>query len=150
MAFSRCMEFAGRPADFRQWAAKTGVVRAPPGVEKAYLESLHQTGELFGYALPTGQIAMASQDDGGCTVFIDHVDGSQLISGIENFLNDNHFGPVVPKVVERNGPQYSMSSRDYELAGGERSWRLVVSTSSPPGAARFDALVTVYGTAQRK
>ena len=150
MAFSRCLEFAGEPTDFRQWAAQTGVTRAPPDIEKAYLDTLHGGGELFGYASSTGEVAISSQNDGGCTVFIDRVDSGQLISRIEAYLNDNHFSPVTPNVTERKGSPISMSSRDYELALGERRWRLVISTSSPPGAARFDALITVYGTPERK
>lgn len=148
-AVTRCMEFAGEPEGFRAWAKQTGLERAPLEIEKAYLASLPGSGQLFGYASATGQIAIASQDDGGCTLFVQHVDGDTFVSGVEQWLRENKLNDKPANVESRNSAKYAMTSRDYEVTG-KRHWRLVVSTSSPSGAARFDALVTVYGDPEPK
>jgi len=141
--FSFCMRYAGDAAGLRAWAAGAGLKEAPASDAKPYL--LGHSGHVFGGEAVAGGVVIASQDDGGCSLFADHADATALAQDFETALKQDNFTFAPPKRTTRTGKSgLTVVSRDYRIKNDKQRWHVVISTSTP-GKARFESVMTVVG-----
>ena len=140
--FTQCLRFAGDAAGLRAWIPQSGMRQAPDDQARRYLAG--QSGQVFGANSPSGSIAMGSQDDGGCSLFVDHADAEALHASFESWLSAHGFSFQPPQIdVHPVAAGVSLTARAYAISGMGRKWRVVISTT-PPGGARFEAVMTAY------
>jgi len=141
--FSYCMRYSGDISGLRGWAAQAGLKEASGDDAKPYL--LGHSGRAFGGDTPSGGVIIASQDDGGCSLFADHADATVLVHDFESALKQDNFTFMPPKRTTRTGKSgLTVISLDYRIKNESQHWHVVVSTSTP-GKARFEAVMTVAG-----
>jgi hypothetical protein len=141
--FTNCVKYAGDPAGLREWISESGMKPAPSDLAAQYLGG--HPGKVFGGEGPAGVVAIGSQDDGGCTLFADSADSDATFQAFEEWLSKSKLSYAQKPAEKRSEGKLSMESRDYEVTGSGRRWRIVVSTS-PQGKGRFQAIMTAYGT----
>jgi hypothetical protein len=143
LMFSSCMRYSGDIAGLRTWATGAGLKEAPASDAKPYL--LGHSGQVFGGSTQAGGVVIASQDDGGCSLFADHADAAALVQDFEGALKQANFTFAAPKRTTRNGKDgMTVVSRDYHIRQDKGRWHVVISTSTP-GKSRFEAVMTVAG-----
>ena len=71
--FLNCAHFGDDVSGLRKWAAQAGMAEAPPDQAKPFL--LGKSGNAYGGNTPSGELILASQDNGVCTVFAGHAEG---------------------------------------------------------------------------
>jgi hypothetical protein len=137
-----CMAFAGQTDALRTWVKQNNLSALPPETGAKLLES--HSGQAFSFAGPAGNIMLASNDDGGCTIFAQHVIGTLLQARFEAIITGAKFDFKITS--DHDDPRnMAVHHRGYDISGKRRGWRVVIS-SVPPGdqAQAFDAILSAY------
>lgn len=145
--FLNCAHFGRDVSGLRDWAKQTGLVEAPPDRAKTFL--MGKAGKAFGGSTPSGDLVVASQDSGTCTVYAGHADSTDVVRGFEAWLGQNNFKFTPPKPKTRNAKSgVTIVSHEYAIRGEGGRWHAVISTIEP-GKARFEAILTAYRTGKQ-
>ncbi len=140
--FINCVHYDGDVATIRKWATESNMAEAPPEQAKPFL--LGKTGKAYGGDTPSGQLILASQDDGVCSVFAGHADGKLLVQGFEDWLGQNGFKFSRPLTTRHSGKSgLSVTSRNYAVHGQGDPWHAVISITTG-GKSPFEAVLTAY------
>jgi hypothetical protein len=140
--FLNCAHFGGDVEGIRGWAAQAGMAEAPPEQAKVFL--LGKTGKAYGGDTPTGQLILASADDGVCSVFAGHAEGKAVLQGFETWLGQNGFTFSQPHPIHHSGRGgLTVSSRNYLVRGQGEPWHAVISITTG-GKSPFEAVLTAY------
>ena len=141
--FLTCAHYGDDVSGARSWIAQSGLKEAPADLAKPYL--MGKTGKVYGGSTDTGDLVIASRDNGSCTVFVGHADGNGLINAFELWLKQNNFTFRTPKTVKRTDKKSGLETdtRDYSIKGDSGRWHAVF-TLAEPGKARFEAVMTAY------
>lgn len=135
-----CMIFAGRKDQLRTWAGGQKMQPSPPDMA-AKLMGKHP-GEAFGVTTPSGIFVIGSQDDGGCTLYVQHADGKQVEAKFEEIVALSKLNLKVTTDLD-DVQNTAMHHKGYEISGQHRMWRVVIS-STPQGKFGMDAIMTAY------
>ncbi|HUB85979.1 MAG TPA: hypothetical protein VL971_09820 [Rhizomicrobium sp.] len=140
--FLNCAHFGGDVAALRNWAAQSGLAEAPPDQATPFL--LGKGGKVFGGDTPSGQLILASEDDGVCSVFAGHADGKLVLQGFEDWLKQNGFTFSSPHPIHHSGKGgLTAVSRNYAIHGQGELWHAVI-TITTGGKSQFEAVLTAY------
>jgi hypothetical protein len=141
--FVNCAHYDGDVATIRKWVAQANLAEAPPEEAKPFL--LGKTGKAYGGDTPAGQLILASQDDGVCSVFAGHADGKLVLQGFETWLTQNGFTFSPPHPIHHSGKGgLTAVSRNYSIRGGQgEPWHAVISITTG-GKSTFEAVLTAY------
>ena len=132
------MEFAGKPASLRQWAASRHLPEAPDPVRAAFLGAA--PGKVFDASSEGAKLALLSSDDGICAVVTEHVGDSETQQALEHVLTEA--GVRFRLVIERNDRDNpKLHHREYLATRDGRSWRILAATvrDAAPGQAMLTA-----------
>ena len=141
-AFVNCAHYNGDVATIRKWAAESNMAEAPPDQAKSFL--LGKPGKAYGGDTPSGQLILASEDDGVCSVFAGHADGKLVVQGFETWLKQNNFTYAQPRPIRHVGNGgLTVVSRNYSIRGQGEPWHAVISTTTG-GKSAFEAVLTAY------
>jgi hypothetical protein len=141
--FLKCAHYGGDVSGIRNWAAQAGMAEAPPDQAKPFL--LGKSGNAYGGDTPSGQLILASEDDGVCSVFAGHAEGGLVLQGFETWLTQNNFKFSKPEPIHHSGKGgLTVVSRNYSIRGGEGApWHAVISITTG-GKSQFEAVLTAY------
>ena len=145
--FLNCAHYGADVSGARAWIAQSGLKEAPADLAKPFL--MGKPGKVYGGSGDTGDLVIASRDNGSCTVFVGHADGNGIVNAFELWLKQNNFTFKAPKTIKRkpkSGPE--TLTRDYSIKGDGGPWHAVI-TLAEPGKARFEAVMTSYRNTNR-
>jgi hypothetical protein len=140
--FLNCAHYGNDVSGVRKWATQNGFAEAPPDQAKPFL--LGKAGKTYGGNTPSGELVLASQDDGVCTVFAGHAEGKRVLRTFETLLTQNGFTFSHAHPIEHSGRGgLVVVSRNYSVRGKGVPWHAVISITTA-GASRFEAVLTAY------
>jgi hypothetical protein len=140
--FLNCAHFGGDVAGIRNWAAQVGMAEAPPDQAKPFL--LGKSGKAYGGDTLSGQLILASEDDGVCSVFAGHAQGNLVLQGFETWLTQSNFKFSKPEPIHHSGRGgLTVVSRNYSIRGPGEPWHAVISITTG-GKSVFEAVLTAY------
>ncbi|HEY2035351.1 MAG TPA: hypothetical protein VGH02_16840 [Rhizomicrobium sp.] len=140
--FLDCAHYGSDVTGARGWIVQSGLKEAPADIAKPFL--MGKPGKVYGGSTDTGDLVIASRDNGSCSVFVGHADGNGLINAFELWLKQNNFTFKAPKTIKHKGKGgFETISRDYAIKGEGGRWHAVF-TLAEPGKARFEAIMTAY------
>jgi hypothetical protein len=140
--FINCAHYGSDVDGARKWIAQSGLKEAPADLAKPFL--MGKPGKVYGGSSDTGDLVIASRDNGSCTVFIGHADGNGLVNAFELWLKQNNFAFRTPKTVKHAAKAgFRTETRDYAIKGEGGPWHAVI-TLAEPGKTRFEAVMTAY------
>jgi hypothetical protein len=139
--FSRsCMTFAGQKDQLRAWTQAQKIPEMPQ--DKATILMGKFPGKAFAISTPVGNYIIGSQDDGGCTLFVQRADGKILATQLEAIIAASKLTLKITS-DQNDANNRDMHHRGYEIAGKNRKW-LVALSFMPPGKTALDAILTAY------
>jgi hypothetical protein len=141
--FVSCVHYNGDVDLIRKWASESNMAEAPAEQAKSFL--LGKPGKVYGGDTPVGQLILASEDNGVCSVFAGHADGRFLRESFELWLKQNGFTFAQAAPIHHEGKGgLTAVSRNYSIHGGQDApWHAVI-TITTGGRAPFEAILTAY------
>ncbi|HEY8947686.1 MAG TPA: hypothetical protein VIM56_02255 [Rhizomicrobium sp.] len=141
--FLNCAHYGNDVSGARGWIVQSGLKEAPADLAKPFL--MGKPGKVYGGSSDTGDLVIASRDNGSCSVFVGHADGNGLVNAFELWLKQSNFTFKAPKTVKHRDKKSGLKTetRDYSIRGDSGRWHAVFSLAEP-GKARFEAIMTAY------
>jgi hypothetical protein len=128
-----CMPFAGHPAALRAWAQAHKLPALPAPATQAFLHGA--PGQAFDASAPGVKLALASSDDGICSVIAQNAHPAPVAQSLEAGLKQA--GVAFRLVIDRDDrTDPSLHFREYLATRKGQSWRILAATVNDPNGGQ--------------